>query len=100
MSVNSQNSIDESLHDPSQGDPENHQTPILKDHHAAYRLKPCITPLPSQKKKSDESLDKDKKSPLIFGTTSIRPENEDDDGYDPYSDFHPQAEFFEENPWD
>lgn len=30
----------------------------------------------------------------------IRPENEDDDGYDPYSDRPATTEFFEPNPWD
>ena len=31
----------------------------------------------------------------------IRPENEDDDGYDPYSDRHPEQEpLFEPDPWD
>ena len=31
----------------------------------------------------------------------IRPENEDDDGYDPYSDRHPEPEpLFEPDPWD
>lgn len=31
----------------------------------------------------------------------IRAENEDDDGYDPYSDRRPEPEpLFEENPWD
>lgn len=30
----------------------------------------------------------------------IRAENEDDDGYDPYSDRRPEPEpLFEENPW-
>lgn len=30
----------------------------------------------------------------------IRPENEDDDGYDPYSDRRPSSEpLFEEDPW-
>ena len=31
----------------------------------------------------------------------IRPENEDDDGYDPYSDRRPEPEpLFEPDPWD
>ena len=31
----------------------------------------------------------------------IRPENEDDDGYDPYSDRRPESEpLFEPDPWD
>ncbi len=30
----------------------------------------------------------------------VRAENEDDDGYDPYSDRHEKTPLFEENPWD
>ena len=30
----------------------------------------------------------------------IRAENEDDDGYDPYSDRPARSDFFEPNPWD
>lgn len=29
----------------------------------------------------------------------IRPENEDDDGYDPFSDRQERVPFFEEDPW-
>lgn len=30
----------------------------------------------------------------------VRAENEDDDGYDPYSDRSEKTPLFEENPWD
>lgn len=30
----------------------------------------------------------------------IRAENEDDDGYDPYSDRREERPLFEQNPWD
>ena len=30
----------------------------------------------------------------------LRAENEDDDGYDPYSDRHEVPPLFERNPWD
>lgn len=30
----------------------------------------------------------------------VRAENEDDDGYDPYSDRREKTPLFEENPWD
>ncbi|MDY2625487.1 MAG: hypothetical protein SOV74_04100 [Coriobacteriales bacterium] len=30
----------------------------------------------------------------------IRPENEDDDGYDPYSDRRSEPPLFERDPWD
>ena len=48
-----------------------------------YKLRPVTKPLPKQK-----PID-----PLL------RAENEDDDGYDPYSDYQPRSEFFEKDPW-
>ena len=64
-----------------------------------YTLKPCITPLPSQSaanrtpraSAAPEALEED---PAFF-----RAANEDDDGYDPYSDRQEKAPFFEEDPW-
>lgn len=35
-----------------------------------------------------------------FDERSIRPEREDDDGYDPYSDRTEAEPLFEQNPWD
>ena len=40
------------------------------------------------------------KSKAMLSDPCIRAENEDDDGYDPYSDRHPVAEpLFERDPW-
>lgn len=38
--------------------------------------------------------------PKASDSPFIRAENEDDDGYDPYSDRPAQQDFFEPNPWD
>lgn len=47
---------------------------------------------------SRSTMDDDKKQPK--DDPFVRPENEDDDGYDPYSDRPPAREpLFEENPW-
>ena len=35
-----------------------------------------------------------------FSSAYLRDENEDDDGYDPYSDRREEAPLFERNPWD
>ena len=35
-----------------------------------------------------------------FSSAYLREENEDDDGYDPYSDRREEAPLFERNPWD
>lgn len=59
------------------------------------KAKPTIvrTPLPSQA--GEEKLLKDPKS-----NPFLRAENEDDDGYDPYSDRREEAPLFESSPWD
>ena len=57
-----------------------------------YTLRPVVKPLPSQ-------LAHEKPAPAGPG---LRAENEDDDGYDPYSDFHDGtagAPSFEADPW-
>ncbi len=42
-----------------------------------------------------------KKRPVKPKDENIRAENEDDDGYDPYSDRAPEKEeLFSSNPWD
>lgn len=58
-----------------------------------YTLRPVVKPLPSQK----DAANADK--PLGMGP---RAENEDDDGYDPYSDYHDgtaRVLEFEDDPW-
>lgn len=66
-----------------------------KTYKPRYKVKAQSTPLLSLK-------DDHSRSPHPYPETprEIRAENEDDDGYDPYSDYHPQEEFFEDNPWD
>lgn len=73
-----------------------------------YTIKPQVTPLPG-KGQSTEAGPRSAKEGTAPGSTSeqpandpfIRAENEDDDGYDPYSDRPPTPEpLFQENPWD
>ncbi len=56
-----------------------------------------------QKKKSKLQLLEElsrKKRPIKPKDENIRAENEDDDGYDPYSDRAPEKEdLFSSNPW-
>lgn len=47
-----------------------------------------------QAKRYEKPLPKSETDPFI------RAENEDDDGYDPYSDRPARSDFFEPNPWD
>lgn len=76
-----------------------------------YTIKPQTTPLPSKAGKgpSAEAGHRLAKEGTASGSASkqpandpfIRAENEDDDGYDPYSDRPPTPEpLFQENPWD
>ena len=80
-----------------------------------YILKPTYTPVPSAQTEGAPS-DKedapgcnaaDADATSATGTTrqnvadsSIRAENEDDDGYDPYSDRREQRPLFERDPWE
>ena len=42
-----------------------------------------------------------KKRPSKINKAFIRPENEDDDGYDPFSDRKPEPEpLFDSDPWE
>ena len=76
-----------------------------------YTIKPQVTPLPGKAGKgpSAEAGRHSAKESATAGSASeqpasdpfIRAENEDDDGYDPYSDRPPTPEpLFQENPWD
>ena len=85
-----------------------------------YTLRPTFTPLPHSKKKTVDSASEELKTksgatanaPLVDETSPakeqpsaasvIRAANEDDDLYDPYSDYHDgtlKAAEFEEDPW-
>lgn len=59
-----------------------------------YRVRPVVKPLPSRT--ADTSNEHDAKTSDPF----VRPEAEDDDGYDPFSDRPPAPEpTFQEDPW-
>ena len=60
-----------------------------------YTLKPVTTPLPAAHEAGRAAEVARPADPFV------RPEAEDDDGYDPYSDRPPAPEpTFQENPWD
>ena len=49
----------------------------------------------------DYAIEKEEVEPLPeFPAAYTRAENEDDDGYDPWSDRTEETPLFEENPWD
>ena len=67
-----------------------------RDPHAHIVTKP----LPSQLAAKKRSAPGAKKAAEKPDDPFIRAENEDDDGYDPYSDRPPAPEpLFQENPW-
>ena len=62
-----------------------------------YTLRPVITPLPSTIGGGDDA---DVRG--VHDSLGPRAENEDDDGYDPYSDYHDgtaRSLEFEADPW-
>ncbi len=61
---------------------------------AAATAKPQVTAQPAAHK------DADSKKAQVVDPEFARAENEDDDGYDPYSDRRPASEpLFERDPW-
>ena len=61
---------------------------------AATTATPQVTAQPAARK------DVDSKKAQVVGPEFARAENEDDDGYDPYSDRRPVSEpLFERDPW-
>lgn len=65
---------------------------------ARYTLVPCTTPLNSQDPQSSKDSNKSlKQTPKP--AEKIRAINEDDDGYDPYSDYQEKPHLFEKDPW-
>lgn len=69
-----------------------------------YTLQPTYTPVgtgrqePSSRRGASSSKDASAlRKPL--DTAGIRAENEDDDGYDPYSDRVEAQPIFEKDPW-
>ena len=66
----------------------------MDDRH--FRLRAVITPLPAS-----ESTARDRTFDEGEGDAFRRPEGEDDDGYDPYSDRPAEGNSqWEEDPWD
>lgn len=69
-----------------------------------YTLKPTFTPVEPQGEKAPsptgDSLDRAGSPSAPANDPGIRAENEDDDGYDPYSDRREERPLFEQNPWD
>ena len=74
-----------------------------------YTLRPTFTPLPQKNKVADSktnaratALRSDANSAPDLPNSVIRAANEDDDLYDPYSDYHDgtlKAAEFEKDPW-
>lgn len=58
------------------------------------------TPLPSGKGGAKANQAPAKKAASGKTDPYLRAANEDDDGYDPYSDRREEAPLFEANPWD
>lgn len=77
-----------------------------------YILKPTYTPVPSVQTEGAPSDKEDAPERSAPGADaagaarrnvadpSIRAENEDDDGYDPYSDRREERPLFEQDPWE
>lgn len=66
-----------------------------------YSVKKVITPLPSKQEKRALHAAEPAPAPAAAAARAFaRPEAEDDDGYDPYSDRPPTPEAaFQEDPW-
>ena len=66
---------------------------------AAAKAKPQVTAQPAAHKDAAHK-DADSKKAQVVDPEFARAENEDDDGYDPYSDRRPVSEpLFERDPW-
>ena len=64
-----------------------------------YTLKPAVKPLPSQMRASEAADSSAATDQAAEDPAFYRAANEDDDGYDPYSDRQEKVPFFEEDPW-
>ena len=61
---------------------------------------PAMTAAPQVKPQATTRKDADSKKAQVVDPEYARAENEDDDGYDPYSDRRPVSEpLFERDPW-
>ena len=70
---------------------QNDSDRFANDPHAHVIYKPVVPRSGTQQSRKQSS-----RTPDPF----IRAENEDDDGYDPYSDRREETPLFEANPWD
>ena len=67
---------------------------------AAQVAAPATTATPQVKPQVAARKDADSKKAQVVDPEFARAENEDDDGYDPYSDRRPVSEpLFERDPW-
>ena len=67
---------------------------------AQAAVKAAATAAPQVKPQSATRKDADSKKAQVVDPEFARAENEDDDGYDPYSDRRPVSEpLFERDPW-
>ncbi|MDO4183041.1 MAG: hypothetical protein Q4E12_05490 [Coriobacteriia bacterium] len=66
------------------------------------KVEPTVvrTPLPSAARGHAAAAGKAGAGATSANAPFVRAENEDDDGYDPYSDRQPEQPFFEDRPWD
>ncbi len=67
-----------------------------------YTTIPQITPLPSQLNCQKQTSYKHEAATHSISqnqTQPVRAINEDDDGYDPYSDYRETPQMFEKDPW-
>ena len=64
-----------------------------------YTLIPQTTPLASSSEKKHSGTSPKKSSNDAAPTQPVRAINEDDDGYDPYSDYKEKPQLFEKDPW-
>ena len=74
------------------------ESPLEKPKSLQTAAKKKLAKKPASKKTAAKKLAPKKSAPKQ--SEFIRAENEDDDGYDPYSDRRPEVEpLFERNPW-
>ena len=75
-------------------------TPQVAPQAAAQGAAPATTAVSQVKARVAAHKDADSKKAQVVDPEFARTENEDDDGYDPYSDRRPVSEpLFERDPW-
>lgn len=66
----------------------------------SYTLKPVTTPVEKPTSLGAPEAESAPKQPPSSNDPFVRAANEDDDGYDPFSDRPEERPLFEKNPWD